>query len=65
MIYIDTTGDQASDDDPKGYYTFTSGSEDIGDITLELLNKKESQEFKGKESEKECDATEKKEKKEQ
>ena len=61
MIYMDTTGDQASDDDPKGYYNFAAGSANIENITVELLNTKDLANSKDKGAEKKEEPVEKKE----
>jgi hypothetical protein len=48
MIYIDTNLDEITDNDPRGYYTFASGTKNITDVTVTILDEKELKELKEK-----------------
>ena len=41
MIYIDATGNEITDDDPRGYYTFETGTEAINDVVVSILDEKD------------------------
>ena len=55
MIYIDATGDQVTDDDPKGYYSFHSAADNINDIKVNLFDKQDLYKMKDQEAKKEED----------
>jgi len=47
MIYVDLTGNQISEDDPRGYYEFQTKEEDITGIEVTILNEDEMKDAKG------------------